>query len=169
VDKKVASERDQARWARARAVRAQAAVGAAVACPLCAWVTPDKGVELLAKQARVWPTGSGAARDRADALVADEAWRTPALAWVDGYNTAHGHGPTWREFVSEASLWPAGLPAMERHRVVPALWRAGHVDGAQTPFGLRARTPGQRAAFLKARRDRARTTTAPARGPVSAA
>lgn len=87
---------------------------------------------------------------------------------VDGYNTAHGHGPTWRELVSEASLWPADLPMMERHRVVPALWRAGYVDGAQTPFGLRARTPGQRAAFLKGRENRARTAAAAAGEPISA-
>ena len=116
----------------------------------------------------MWPSGAGAARDRADALVADESWRTPALAWVAGYNTAHGHGPTWRELVSEASLWSADLPMMERHRVVPALWRAGYVDGAQTPFGLRARTPGQRAAFLKGRENRARTAAAAAGEPISA-
>jgi hypothetical protein len=119
----------------------QASIQAAVDCPLCPEVTPEQGVEALAKSATNEPMGtvkvSEANQERVDALAADEAWRATALGWVIEFWAEHGHGPTWRAFKT-AEFWPPEHRSQVRKAVMSALYWSGYLDGTRIPYGLRA-------------------------------
>ncbi|MFF7258578.1 hypothetical protein [Streptomyces microflavus] len=127
-----------------RVARVQESIGAAVACPLCPEVTPEHGVEVLMKAVgpqharRSWYS-SNVIHDSARELTGDPEWCERALQCIDAYRAAHGHGPTWRTFWSEPSLWPADASMQLLTTVMRQLSEGGHLDGTRTPFGLRRR------------------------------
>ncbi|MBV9022980.1 MAG: hypothetical protein JO362_04050 [Streptomycetaceae bacterium] len=129
-----------------RAARVQASIAAAVNCPLCPQVTVEAGLEIPTKAlgpegGRRWWNGSRAAQERAVQLTGDPAWRERALGWIDAYRDAHGHGPSWRRFWREPSLWPTDTTVSLLHTVMRQLNQDGYLDGTKTPFGLCRRTP----------------------------
>ncbi|WP_329583155.1 hypothetical protein [Streptomyces sp. NBC_01361] len=127
---------------QARAVRVQTSVGAAVACPLCLEVTAEVGLEVLTRTLGPdgihpwWTKGSKTVRERAFQLTEDPEWRERALGWIDAYREAHGHGPSWRTFWHEPSLWPADATLALLNTAMRQLNEGGHLDGTKTPFGL---------------------------------
>ncbi|MFG2987015.1 hypothetical protein ACGFYQ_38190 [Streptomyces sp. NPDC048258] len=72
-------------------------------------------------------------------LTGDPAWRERALGWIDGYHDGHGHGPSWRTFWREPSLWPEDATLSLLNTVMRQLGEGGHLAGTKTPFGLRRR------------------------------
>lgn len=123
-----------------RAAKAQASVGAAVACPLCPNITPSMGLGILTKK-------QGADRRRIPvsamaeaARLADDVWLKNLASWLEAYWTDHRHGPSWRVFWREAALWPDGCPDVVQRAMVVYLGRERLIDGLRTPFGMRTRT-----------------------------
>ena len=138
------TKRQSAPAGQTRVVRVQESIAAAVACPLCPEVTAEQGVDLLMKAAgpqnarRGWYS-SNAIHGSARELSGDPEWRERALQRIDAYRAAHGHGPTWRRFWSEPSLWPTDASVQLLTTVMRQLSEGGHLDGTRTPFGLRRR------------------------------
>ena len=129
----------------ARAAKFQKSIAAVVECPLCPMITAEAGLEILTKSlgpqgTHQWRNGSKTTQQRAAQLVGDTAWRERALGWIDGYREAHGHGPSWRRFWYERSLWPADATITLQNVVMRELGCGGYLDGMKTPFGLRRRT-----------------------------
>jgi hypothetical protein len=119
----------------------RASISAAVSCPLCPEVTAEVGLEALTKALdaenarRGWKI-TKTVRERA-VRTGDPGWRERALGWNDTFRHAHGHGPTWRQFGTEPSLWPADTTGSVVITVLRELSRDGHLAGTKTPFGLR--------------------------------
>lgn len=139
VSKTRMKERQAAR--QKRAARVQASIAAAVDCPLCPNITAETGLEILTKtlspgRGRKWWTTTKAVQGNATRLSSDLAWRERALEWIDAYQTAHGHGPSWREFWRAPSLWPDEATAALLSAVVRQLNEGGWLDGTKTPFAL---------------------------------
>jgi hypothetical protein len=61
------------------------------------------------------------------------------LDWVDDYNRAHGHGPSWRVYRAEPALWPTEVPRPVQDAVLTLLSLAGDLNGTKTPYALRCR------------------------------
>ncbi|WP_406514576.1 hypothetical protein OG851_43495 (plasmid) [Streptomyces sp. NBC_00161] len=127
-----------------RAAKAQVSIAAAVSCPRCPEVTAETGLEILTKAlgpeaSRWWWNGSKTVQERAEQLTGDPAWRERALGWIDAYRDAHGHGPSWRTFWREPSLWPEDTTLSLLNTVMRQLGEGGHLAGTKTPFGLRRR------------------------------
>jgi hypothetical protein len=146
------SAHDEFRSHRARQI--QASVRAAVECPLCTQVTPERGIEIIATTAttdlsRTYKL-TNVTKERAGALLKDKAWRTAALSWISAFWAEHGHGPTWSGFLHADQVWPHDSSQYLRRVVMAKLYQRGHLDGTKTPFGLKAcdkpvsRIPGQR-------------------------
>lgn len=133
--------RDRQTARRDRAARVQASIAAAVNCPLCPEITAEVGLDVLTKTlesqaGRPWWNCKKKVLDRAARLTDDPAWRECALGWIEDYRAAHGHGPRWRRFWAEPSLWPADTNAALLNTVMRQLNKAGYLDGTKTPFGL---------------------------------
>jgi pterin-4a-carbinolamine dehydratase len=144
VRKSTMKDRQLARNSRAERVRAS--IEAAVRCPLCPEVTAEVGVEALTKALEVEDYRRGwkitkTARERAERLTGDPGWRERALGWIDAFRHSHRHGPTWRQFGTEPSLWPADTTGSVVITVLRELSRDGYLDGTKTPFGLRHTPP----------------------------
>ncbi|WP_329111857.1 hypothetical protein [Streptomyces sp. NBC_01353] len=127
-----------------RAAKVQASIAAAVGCPLCPEVTAEIGLEILTKArgpegGHWWSKASKTVQECAAELTGDPAWRERALGWIDDYRAAHGHGPSWRTFWREPSLWPAETTVSLLNTVMRQLSVGGYLDGMKTPFGLRRR------------------------------
>jgi hypothetical protein len=124
-----------------RAAKVQAAIAAAVICPLCPEVTAEVGLEALTKSlgpggGRRWWNSTKTVQDSARRLTGDAAWRERALGWIDAYREAHEHGPSWRTFWNEPPLWPADATVNLLRTVMRQLNEGGFLDGTKTPFSL---------------------------------
>ncbi|MEU5163380.1 hypothetical protein AB0G74_27740 [Streptomyces sp. NPDC020875] len=131
---------------QARAARVQESIARAVACPLCPEITPEEGLEILARAmgpqggGRRWWKDTKTIRERALRLTGDPVWRERALSWTDAYWDEHGHGPTWKRFWNAPGLWPPDTTGSLLNTVLRQLAEDGGFDGTKTPFGLRRRT-----------------------------
>ncbi|MEV8321405.1 hypothetical protein AB0Q95_45405 [Streptomyces sp. NPDC059900] len=131
-----------------RAARVQASIAAAVTCPLCPQITREVGLEILTKTlgpggGRRWWKSTRAVQERAVRLAGDRPWREDALAWIDAYRSAHGHGPSWQEFWRAPCLWPDEATTALLNTVMRQLHEDGYLDGTKTPFALCRRTVGR--------------------------
>ena len=133
-------------WAQ----RAQESVAAAVACPLCTGVTAQAGVSILVEHGRRFKhemlrfSGSEADTVRALVLSEDREWRCAAYVWIDTYRAEHGHGPSWRRFLRERSLWPADLPFRIRGLVFQQMRDGERLIRTSVPFGMDVNGRGPR-------------------------
>jgi hypothetical protein len=125
-----------------RARQVQGSVQAAVACPLCPEVTPERGVEIFATtnvtDLGYTPKITVNTKERTDTLLKDKAWRQPALEWIGAFWAEHEHGPTWSRFLAADGIWPEDFPKYMRRVVMAKLYQRGYLDGTKTPFGLKA-------------------------------
>ncbi|WP_181007602.1 hypothetical protein [Streptomyces sp. SM1] len=80
-------------------------------------------------------------QESAARLTGDPVWRERALGWLDAFRDAHGHGPSWRQFWGQPSLWPSDVTRSVLYAVMRQLSQAGVLDGKKTPFGLGRRVP----------------------------
>lgn len=121
--------------------RSRGMVSKAVACRLCPEVDLAAGKEILASRYKHFPTPklTPSAKEKGGVLARDPQWRAEFESWVDGYWSAHGHGPAWSVVRGTDALWPDDCSINARRATMLSLANMRVIEHTRTPFSMKIR------------------------------